>query len=60
MKRFNATDGIILLTFILFMTSVDISHLRWLEWMVLVIYSVWAFLLGLKAVAVLKQSKTED
>lgn len=56
MKRFNYTDAIILLTFIVFMTSIDLSHIKWLEWGVLIVYSIWAFLMGLKAVAILKQT----
>ncbi|MEC0282873.1 hypothetical protein [Terribacillus saccharophilus] len=58
MKRFDYTDAIILLTFILFMTSIDLSHIKWLEGGVLIVYSIWAFLMGLKTVAILKQSKS--
>lgn len=60
MKRFDYTDAIILLTFLVFMTSIDLSHTKWLEWGVLIVYSTWAFLMGLKAVAILKQSKSEN
>lgn len=57
MKRFGYTDVIILLTFIVFMTNIDLSHMKWLEVGVLIVYSIWAFLMGLKSVAILKQSK---
>nr|WP_318540409.1 hypothetical protein [Terribacillus saccharophilus] len=57
MKRFGYTDAIILLTFIVFMTNIDLSHMKWLEVGVLIVYSIWAFLMGLKSVAILKQSK---
>ncbi|MCM3226175.1 hypothetical protein [Terribacillus saccharophilus] len=57
MKRYDYIDVIILLTFIVFMTSIDLSHMKWLEVGVLIVYSIWAFLMGLKFVAILKQSK---
>ena len=60
MKRFDYTDAIILLTFLVFMTRIDFSHTKWLEWGVLIVYSIWAFLMGLKAVAILKQSKPDN
>jgi hypothetical protein len=60
MKPFDYTDAIILLTFIVFMTSIDLSHMKWVEWGVLIVYSVWAFLMGFKTVAILKQSKSEN
>ncbi|PAE16170.1 hypothetical protein CHH91_11105 [Virgibacillus sp. 7505] len=56
-KQFNYTDAIILFTFLVFMTSVDVRHLKWLEWGVLIVYSIWAFLMGLKTVAILKKSE---
>lgn len=56
MKRYDYIDVIILLTFIVFMTSIDLSHIKWLEGGVLIVYSIWAFLMGLKTVAILKQS----
>ncbi|MFP7478253.1 hypothetical protein [Terribacillus saccharophilus] len=57
MKRFTYTDAIIMITFIVFITSMDLSHIKWLEWGVLIVFSIWAFLMGLKTVAILKQSK---
>ncbi|PAD21200.1 hypothetical protein [Terribacillus saccharophilus] len=60
MKRFDYTDVIILLTFIVFMTSIDLSHMKLLEWGVLIVYSIWAFLMGLKTIDILKQSRPEN